>query len=126
MSADIKHNGNSCTLTGLGIARESGSGLLIPMGEVLTVCAWCDQDKDVTNRLKQAGYKVSHGVCQKCSGNFLAAPKPTYAQMVETRALANRLAEKLGCRPSSLELRVDALLLSIKDKEVKLNGQRKD
>jgi len=66
MDAMIEHNGAPCEVTGLGMARHTGSGLLVFVGEEICVCSWCDPEKTITNRLKSAGYVLTNGICQPC------------------------------------------------------------
>jgi hypothetical protein len=104
VEVELKYNGSPCRLTDSGV-RDVETGRFIPAGALVDLCAWCDKGKVVTKRLKQLGYEITHGVCQKCKLAFLAEAKPTYDQMVETRSLAERLAEQLGCRQQNLALR---------------------
>lgn len=34
--------------------------------KIVSICAWCDKDKTETKKWERKGYKLSHGICQKC------------------------------------------------------------
>jgi hypothetical protein len=36
---------------------------------VVTICAWHDRDKSLTKKIESAGYKTTHGICEKCHAN---------------------------------------------------------
>ena len=55
--------------TGLDALRGLLGALPEPPG-LVSVCAWCDSDKSLTNHLTGLGFKVSHGICEKCSATF--------------------------------------------------------
>jgi len=40
--------------------------------ETMLVCAWCPTNKEATAWAKARGYRVSHGLCAKCSGEQMA------------------------------------------------------
>jgi len=40
-------------------------GFLPARGSLLTICAWCDPEKTLAQKLERAGYKLSHGICDK-------------------------------------------------------------
>ena len=61
MKHSLEHNGHEV---------KSPSG--IPKGALLTICAWCDPDKTIAQLLTNAGYKLSHGVCEKHKAAWLA------------------------------------------------------
>lgn len=42
-------------------------GLPIEAGSAITICAWHDVLKTLTQALIKAGYEVSHGVCRECA-----------------------------------------------------------
>ena len=42
-----------------------GDDMPIAKGEIITCCAWCDENKLMTKQLTKAGYEVSHGICKK-------------------------------------------------------------
>lgn len=35
----------------------------------VTICAWCDRLKTLTERYRKDGFAVSHGMCDGCSGD---------------------------------------------------------
>ena len=64
---------NSPAQYGEGKAYYLMAGWLQPIPKlpdcIVTVCAWCDKDKSLTQKLTAAKYTVSHGICEKCSAN---------------------------------------------------------
>ena len=41
-----------------------------PTATMLTICAWCDPEKVLAQKLTAAGYKLTHGVCDKHREDF--------------------------------------------------------
>ena len=66
MNASLEFNGRPVTFDArIGLATDD-TGEPLVSGEILTVCAWHDPDKVLTEKLKSAGYQVSHGICHSC------------------------------------------------------------
>ena len=43
-----------------------------PSEKMVSICAWCDKDKSVTDHYNTKGYTVSHGLCPACLEEQLA------------------------------------------------------
>ena len=48
-------------------AVHDEQGNVIPPGQIIGICAWCDVLKSMTNTLHLAGYKTSRGICNDCA-----------------------------------------------------------
>lgn len=64
MKTTLEYKGQLVTLEPLPMVH-------IPAGETLTICAWCDPVKTLAQSLTKAGYKLSHGVCEKHKQEFI-------------------------------------------------------
>lgn len=67
MNASLEFNGRPVTFNAKAGLATADTGEPLVSGEILTVCAWCDPAKVLTEKLKAAGYQTSHGICQKCA-----------------------------------------------------------
>jgi hypothetical protein len=66
VNASLEFNGRPVTFDAkIGLATDE-TGEPLVSGEQLTICAWHDKDKKLTRLVEDAGYKTSHGICQKC------------------------------------------------------------
>ena len=55
------------TLGGRVVFSQVGDKLfLVPDGVLIQVCGWCARDGWLATVLKERGYQLSHGICQKC------------------------------------------------------------
>jgi hypothetical protein len=43
----------------------------IMLGKTLEICSWCDPKNSIEQSLTKAGYKLSHGVCEKHKQEFI-------------------------------------------------------
>ena len=68
MKSTIELKGQAVRTTLMaGNPIQTMTGLLVPPGSCLKVCAWCDRNKTLTGLLERAGHRVSHGICETCS-----------------------------------------------------------
>jgi len=67
VNSTIEHNGESVTLCNGYPHKQSG---FIGVGETITVCAWCDKDKQCTRQLIANGFVTSHGICTEHAKAF--------------------------------------------------------
>ncbi len=71
MNALLEFNGRPVTFDArIGLAMDDVGDPLVN-GETLTVCAWHEGQKKLTDLLKSAGYAVSHGICLDCNKKLL-------------------------------------------------------
>ena len=68
MKHTIEYNGHKALPCVDFVITCSGN---VRKGEAITLCAWCDPDKVLTNQIKAMGYETSHGICEKCAERFL-------------------------------------------------------
>ena len=72
MKTKIEFNGMAAQFDNGKIMYRLG-GYLQPLPKlkdcVVTICAWCDADKSLTKKIKAAGYKTTHGICDSCHAN---------------------------------------------------------
>jgi hypothetical protein len=70
MTATIEYQGRPVSfIPEAGILIERGGEPVMPASnERIVVCAWpdCDPDKKLTGKLREAGYLISHGLCNSC------------------------------------------------------------
>lgn len=56
--------------------RYLNSGWLVPLpkriGAVVTICAWHKGQKELTAKIKLAGYETTHGICEPCLAKQMA------------------------------------------------------
>ena len=76
MKYPIEHNGNQAFVVGGtdNVVEAYGCGRFIwPVAnaETIHVCAWHDSTKHATQRLTDAGFTVSHGICESCNQRML-------------------------------------------------------
>lgn len=43
---------------------------ILPAEKKISICAWCDKDKSVTNHWLSKGFRTSHGVCKACEARM--------------------------------------------------------
>jgi len=74
----IEHNGNQAFIVaGRDMVVEIEFGPMtrfiwpVPVAETIHVCAWHDSTKHATQRLTDAGFTVSHGICESCNKRML-------------------------------------------------------
>ena len=76
MNASLEFDGRPATFDAMiGLATDADGDALVN-GETLTVCAWHEGQKKLTDLLKSAGYAVSHGMCEACEVGFLKQVVP--------------------------------------------------
>ena len=58
--------------TGAKVLRAEVRGFVVTVrkNELVTICAWCDPQRNLARKLKAAGYKPSHGICNKHRKEF--------------------------------------------------------
>lgn len=78
MKYPIEHNGNQAWIVGgtdnIVEAYGDTCGRFIwpvAVAETIHVCAWHDSTKHATQRLTDAGFTVSHGICEACNKRML-------------------------------------------------------
>ena len=52
----------------------------VPLGMMVKICAWHDEDKAITRKVLSLGYQVSHGICHDCKNSLLNTPQTTQKQ----------------------------------------------
>ena len=54
-------------LSSASIVRAEVLGVVITVrkGEQLSICAWCDPNRTLAQKLTAAGYRLTHGICPK-------------------------------------------------------------
>ncbi len=53
----------------LGVVKTEHG--IVPKRLLVSICAWCDPDKTLAQSLTKAGYKLTHGVCEKHKAEFI-------------------------------------------------------
>ncbi len=64
MKTMLEHNGVELIVGGGKVMRK-GYAMPLHAPALIHICAWCDPDKTLAQSLEKAGYKLSHGVCER-------------------------------------------------------------
>ena len=77
MNSSIEHLGRAVALV-KGQPVLAGSSVGIPAGALVHVCQWCDGHREATQALLVARFHVSHGICQTCAAEVMAAKRASW------------------------------------------------
>ena len=69
MTTHLEHNGKPCKFSlKTGLLEYKNENGIVPLGEMIELCAWCSSD--LNKPLFDAGYSVSHGICESCEAKI--------------------------------------------------------